>query len=345
MLDAVLFDNEQGSLKLLQIQLGKIENVHICGSYTKYPALMDGIIKYTPDIAFVDIEVPGKNGLDIALEIKALLPKINIIFVTAYNQYAVKAFEIEAFDYILKPVRTERIQKAIDRISSLMERGDKNAVQVCMMKRFQIRNKNGEAVKWRTKKVEELAAYLIDQKGREISTENAIDVLWPEGAYTNGKKLLYTTKYYLKKDMERHSVDIFENGSNYKVSSEKIKCDSDALSDLLESITVDCTNLNLVEKLFNRYPGAYLDENYYLWAENKRDALEKQFANTIMRIAENLETSGRRADARYVMNRLISTVPCYEPAYKLLMDMYGAENDIANCGKIYQIYSRINNIM
>lgn len=81
---------------------------------------MDGIEKirrYQPDLIFLDINMPGKNGFDLLEELEE---SPRVIFVTAYDEFAVRAFETNALDYLLKPVRPERLEKAIDTVRNSM---------------------------------------------------------------------------------------------------------------------------------------------------------------------------------------------------------------------------------
>lgn len=66
-----------------------------------------------PDLAFLDIQMPGLTGLEVAQGIEGAT---RVVFVTAYDEYAVEAFEQEALDYVLKPVKTERLQRTLERI-------------------------------------------------------------------------------------------------------------------------------------------------------------------------------------------------------------------------------------
>ncbi|MDQ3283256.1 MAG: LytTR family DNA-binding domain-containing protein, partial [Acidobacteriota bacterium] len=75
-----------------------------------------------PDVAFLDIEMPGKNGFDIVLELADHAPAI--VFVTAYDQYAVRAFEVEALDYLLKPYDSDRLKSALERLQRRRDAGD-----------------------------------------------------------------------------------------------------------------------------------------------------------------------------------------------------------------------------
>src|SRR5690625_851803 len=80
------------------------------------------ILSKKPDIIFLDIQMPGISGINLAEEIQCSLPETNIVFVTAYDEYAVRAFELSAIDYLLKPVRSNRLKDTIQRISKAYKR-------------------------------------------------------------------------------------------------------------------------------------------------------------------------------------------------------------------------------
>lgn len=115
LLRAVLVDDERCVLEELAYQLdGK---VNICGKFTNSLEAVEAIPALAPDVVFLDIEMPGLNGLETASEILTLLPKTAIIFVTAYSHHAVNAFDLNAVDYLIKPVQPQRLAKALDRLS------------------------------------------------------------------------------------------------------------------------------------------------------------------------------------------------------------------------------------
>jgi DNA-binding LytR/AlgR family response regulator len=75
----------------------------------------DGFLEHEPDVAFLDIRMPGLSGLEVAERIGAMA---HVVFVTAYDQYAVDAFDAGAVDYLLKPVQTDRLERALARLRS-----------------------------------------------------------------------------------------------------------------------------------------------------------------------------------------------------------------------------------
>ncbi len=87
-----------------------------------------------PDLAFLDIQMPGLTGLEVAQGIEG---PTRVVFVTAYDEFALEAFEREALDYVLKPVKTERLQRTIDRIKrSLMQPAADEGALLAALKRL-----------------------------------------------------------------------------------------------------------------------------------------------------------------------------------------------------------------
>ncbi|MGF9905254.1 response regulator [Brevibacillus porteri] len=73
------------------------------------------------DIVFLDIQIPKLNGIELAEQLLEVKPQLQIVFVTAYERYAIKAFELNALDYVLNPVGKQRLQNTMKRIQSMME--------------------------------------------------------------------------------------------------------------------------------------------------------------------------------------------------------------------------------
>jgi DNA-binding LytR/AlgR family response regulator len=79
---------------------------------------LEAIAEHQPDIAFLDIRMPGLTGLEVAAALQDTSPRTQIVFVTAYNQYAIDAFEKGAVDYLLKPIARERLVTTVDRLKA-----------------------------------------------------------------------------------------------------------------------------------------------------------------------------------------------------------------------------------
>jgi len=113
-LRAIIADDEQPLLAYLRKLLKENwPELDLCGEAANGIEALDLIDREAPDIAFLDIKMPGISGIDVATQARH---KCHIVFVTAYDKYAVKAFEDDAVDYILKPVTKERLLKTIERL-------------------------------------------------------------------------------------------------------------------------------------------------------------------------------------------------------------------------------------
>ncbi len=78
------------------------------------------IMELSPDVAFLDIRMPGLTGLEVALKVVQLKPETRLVFLTAYDEYAVEAFDRGAIDYLLKPVDEDRLLKTVNRLQGLL---------------------------------------------------------------------------------------------------------------------------------------------------------------------------------------------------------------------------------
>lgn len=123
MLHVILVGDEQSALGLLERLLITIGNIEIVGMFTKPDEAIDKLLQERVNVVFLDIEMPGLKGIEVAEHIKAIDPGIDVVFVTAYHHYAVKAFELNATDYVLKPTTAERLSKSIARIMSKQSAG------------------------------------------------------------------------------------------------------------------------------------------------------------------------------------------------------------------------------
>ncbi len=111
-LRTIIIDDEPDSVKLLQLQLSQhCPQVEVVGSYTSTVKAFDGIETLLPDLLFLDIEMPVMNGFEM-LD-KLLYTNFSLVFVTAYNQFALKAFRFNALDFLVKPIDTNELIEAV----------------------------------------------------------------------------------------------------------------------------------------------------------------------------------------------------------------------------------------
>lgn len=112
---ALIVDDEPLARRGLKLRLSEHPQIEVIGEAANGRQALEFIAEQSPDVVFLDIEMPGLNGFDVVAGIQSdAMPQI--IFVTAFNQYAVEAFDIHALDYVLKPVDPARLAESIERL-------------------------------------------------------------------------------------------------------------------------------------------------------------------------------------------------------------------------------------
>lgn len=116
MLNVIIIDDEKIALRELKYILTQYEEIRILGAFTDPLEALKEIPGLKPDVIFLDIEMPEVNGFAVAEQIMRFSREPDIVFVTAYDEYAIKAFEVNAVDYILKPISSKRIGQTIQKL-------------------------------------------------------------------------------------------------------------------------------------------------------------------------------------------------------------------------------------
>jgi len=110
----VVVDDEPLARDGLRVRLGREDDVEIVGEAADGPSAVNAILSLRPDLVFLDVQIPGFDGFDVVAKTASThLP--TIVFVTAYDRYALRAFEVHALDYLLKPIAHRRLQEALRR--------------------------------------------------------------------------------------------------------------------------------------------------------------------------------------------------------------------------------------
>lgn len=162
-----------------------------------------------PEVVFIDINIPGKNGIELAEEIKELLPDAILIFLTAYENYAIKAFELKIYDYILKPYDEKRIIESLNCALSTINSKNESSIINILDKLEQTKN---------IKKIP------CENNGRII----LIDVSKISFCYSEGEKNYVKTDkeiYYTTKTLQElgGKTNFFRCHRSYIVNLEKVK--------------------------------------------------------------------------------------------------------------------------
>ncbi len=179
------------------------------------------------DVIFLDINMPGINGLALAKKIKEIRPNVNIVMVTAYPQYALDAVKLYVSDYILKPAMAEDIVKAFENLRNPVKEEGKGLYVRCFGN-FEVFY-DSKPMHFVRSKVKELLAYLIDRKGSSCTNAELRAVLWKDDVNDTEKQRKYFAQlvYELRSKLEQYGLsDIFiQSRDSYAIVPEKIHCD------------------------------------------------------------------------------------------------------------------------
>ena len=114
-LRVLIADDEPLAAERLQLLLAKADGAQLVGTASDGESAINLAGALNPDLLLLDIAMPGLDGIDVARALAMQTPSPAVVFVTAFDQFAVAAFEVEAVDYLMKPVEPQRLQRALDR--------------------------------------------------------------------------------------------------------------------------------------------------------------------------------------------------------------------------------------
>lgn len=219
----LLVDDESLQLVRLENACKKVLLDAEFSSYTNPVKALQENDKTIFDIAFLDIEMPGINGIQLAKHLKKINPLIKIIFVTAYNEYALQAFKIHAHGYITKPVSEVKVKEEVDELQNIAPLQSSKKLQVKCFGNFEVFH-NGEPVKFSYKKSKEVFAYLIDREGAAIDINELNAVIWEEDHPSYLRNLIADIQNTLKK-LDCGDVFIKRHNEAY-IDVDKVDCDA-----------------------------------------------------------------------------------------------------------------------
>lgn len=177
-MNIIAVDDEKLALESLTDAISEAVPQAKIHSFNKVEKALEYIKTTNVDVAFLDVMMKGMNGLDLGKKLKEFNPKINIIFVTGYNEFANEAFKILASGYITKPIGADDIKTQMDNLRyPVLENADDKTITAQCFGNFEI-FRDGKPVSFGYSKSKEMIAYLIDRKGALCTNNEIMAVLW-----------------------------------------------------------------------------------------------------------------------------------------------------------------------
>lgn len=249
----ICVDDEKLILDMTVIMCKELPECDEAEGFTSPQKALESLVEKPAQVALLDIDMPGMNGLVLAEKIKRQSPDTAIIFLTGYSQYAVEAFELHVSGYLLKPIRKEKLQAEIDYALSDKRYVPKGKLCVKTFGQFDL-FVDDKAVEFKRSKAKELLAYLVDKGGGSVSRTEVFSVLWEDRLYDRPmQKQLDVVIRSLRDTLQEYDAEkILElKGGQLRVRPENFECDLYAF-------------LKGDPQAVNSYRGEYM--NSYSWA-------------------------------------------------------------------------------
>lgn len=180
-LRTLLVDDEALSRRGLELRLRMAPDIEVIGQCSNGREALTAIREQRPDLVFLDIQMPGLSGFDVLAELQPHeLPMI--VFVTAYDRYAVQAFEARAIDYVLKPVDDARLAATLQHVRELLEQRTAIAERNQLVNLLAELRGSGEIESGQPSKAPETPNWLPIRNGRETVRVQVRDIEWVDAA-------------------------------------------------------------------------------------------------------------------------------------------------------------------
>ena len=348
MIRVLLIDDEKPALEEMEYQLKKFSFIEIAGMIQDAREVLTKLDEVKPDAVFLDIDMPNINGLELALKIQELQEHIIIIFVTAYAQYALESFKAYPLDYIVKPASEKRLSRTMEHLFEQYKLqtdrlGCHTEAAIHCFGDFEALSEN-EALKFATRQVREMMAYLICYYEKNISREELIQKIFGGTEDKKTVNLLHVTAYNLRRTLcgAKISRDHICITGNYKLRIADGICDYVDFSKFVSANPcIDGGNIQKAESISTLYRGTFLQSEDYIWAEEVRTNLELEYENLLLNMTNYYLETGAYSKCEKNLLTLINSNPLCENGYYQLLELYMQEGKHEKFRQWYKEYAKI----
>ena len=221
-------DDEPLMLKMLEMAIKEARPDADITAHKKQADLLEDARKNGCDIAFLDIHMRGMNGVELAKELKTVNPKMNIIFVTGFSEYAGEAMSMHASGYIMKPVTKEKIEKELADLRFPIVPKKNAKLRVQCFGNFDVFTPDGDHVRFERSKAKEVFAYLVHRRGSSCTTREIFAAIFEDEPYEKKlQNLLQTYIYSMIKSLKKIGAEdaVVRSYNALAVNPEVLDCD------------------------------------------------------------------------------------------------------------------------
>ncbi len=339
MLQTMIVDDVEVALKLLEHQLQKFPGVSVVYATTKASDVLTKVDEYIPDVIFLDINLGELSGMTLAKEIQAKYPSVQIVFLTAYAQFAVDAFELEAVDYLVKPVTVTRLKKTMDRLlrqhtseqrdETVKRKGD---LYVQAFRTPDVQTSHGQMLHFRTNKAREMLFFLWQSPAHAASRDTIIETLWPEWPYEKATQIMHSTIYQLRQTLRKVGLP---NALAYERQQYRLTpvIDSDVAQwqTIIERSSISRED---VDHAFSLYTGPYFAEADYSWAMSEQRRLQQRWEQFLLHVLKTY--SADKTLHEHIFNTLSVDTLYTEEWLTVQFQYFGQTQQLARLVETYE---------
>lgn len=254
----IYVDDEKPALDNFRLTTAKFTEIASLELFQNGEEVLEFAEDHTIDVAFLDIEMPGLHGIELAKKLKEKNANIRIIFVTAYSQYALEAWNVDANGFLLKPYTAADIHKELAKCAYRFMPSQRVTIQTIPSFSVLV---NGIPMRISGAKPRELLAFLVDRGESGATVGECIACIWPDRMNDVGTQSLLRMTY-------KRLLDALEDAGvgNILISRENRR--------FLKIDEVDCDLYRILagdKQIMRKYHGQYLQE--YSWAEERNSQL------------------------------------------------------------------------
>lgn len=256
-MNIIAVDDERYQLEALEQAVNKVEPDAKLVTFRKSREALEYAKDNNIDVALLDIEMPILTGVELAKELKKINPRVNIIFCTGYDEYALEAMQIKASGYLLKPIKASELENELNNLRHEVKVESQAKIYAQCFGNFQLYI-NGSAIEFKFDMSKEIVAYLVDKKGSMCSNNEIISELWEDDG--NHKSYFQDLRKDIKDTLrEAGAPNLVEFGwGKMRIDTEQFQCD---YYDWIEGKASG----------INAYTGDYMSS--YTWAEKTNASL------------------------------------------------------------------------
>jgi two-component system LytT family response regulator len=334
----VIIDDEKAMHLIMRRMLAKIADVELVGIFHETAEAFSYLMKQDVDLVFVDISMPRENGLVFAKRLRESGRETKLVFVTSHKEHALSAFDVYAYDYIVKPVKQDRLHKTVQRALSeiLSEIGEAvrentpNGIRFNCLGGVEMRSAQGAIIKWKSSKSAELFGYLLMHKGRLVSRARLTEDIFDGMPQKNAEIYLNTTVYQLRKLLEANELKggLYSDSNHYALNLSNVFIDILSFEEGCRQMTViDETNIEQAIELEQLYVGDLFGERAFPWAWSEVERYSLMYTVFAQRLCLALLNRGDIQGAIRLLMKLNAGNELDEAPIMLLMKAFALQKN------------------